>query len=140
MKVRALVRPLLAAVVLVALPLAAACGGARPAASGVAMEGRATTAQQQAAAEQYRFVASHRALTEQVMCYCGCGLTLDHRSLRDCFVRDDGSYDPHGAGCGICLAEATQVAQLEARGAPAAEIVAYINELVAASGPPTRAR
>lgn len=29
-------------------------------------------------------------------------LALPHRSLRDCFLRPDGSYESHASGCPVC--------------------------------------
>ena len=111
--------------------LVAGCGTSRPAALDL-------TSQPAAIADRYHFIASHQDLAEQVVCYCGCGRTLEHRQLRDCFVRDDGTFDPHGAGCGICLAEAQRVTELSAQGLTADVIAARIDESFSTVGPPTQ--
>jgi hypothetical protein len=68
-------------------------------------------------ADHYRFAADHLSLYADVPCYCGCDVTLGHRSLADCFVRADGAgWDPHAAGCAVCTDESTIVRHLEARG------------------------
>lgn len=76
----------------------------------------------------YRFIEANSKLAEQLPCYCGCGQSLDHRSLRDCFLRDEGEYDAHAAGCGVCLLESQDAEQLLAGGATPAAIRAAIDE------------
>ncbi len=77
---------------------------------------------------RYRFVDANQELVEQLPCYCGCGQSLGHRSLRDCFVRDGGEYDAHAAGCGVCLLETEDAEQLLADGETPAAIRAAIDE------------
>lgn len=62
-----------------------------------------------------------------VRCYCGCEAMLEHRSLLDCFVRPDGAWERHAAGCGVCQAEARQVVAARAAGTPLAQVVADID-------------
>lgn len=62
-----------------------------------------------AVAAHYRHAAEHADVYRDVPCYCGCDTFADHAHLLDCFVRPDGGWEPHAAGCGICLAEAEQV-------------------------------
>jgi hypothetical protein len=88
----------------------------------------------------YRFVAANPELLEQVVCYCGCGDTLAHRHLRDCFYTDNGRPDPHAAGCGVCLAEAIEVERMLAAGMGDQAIVDAIDERFGQMGPPTQAR
>jgi hypothetical protein len=57
-------------------------------------------------AAEYRFAADHLDHYRKFRCWCGCEAAFDHRSLADCFVRPDGRWEAHGAGCGVCLAEA----------------------------------
>lgn len=76
----------------------------------------------------YRFVEANSELAEQLPCYCGCGQSLDHRSLRDCFLREESEFDAHAAGCGICLLEAEDAEQLLAGGETPAAIRAAIDE------------
>jgi|SRR3989337_230071 len=53
-------------------------------------------------------------LFEHIPCYCGCdnmvmgATTLRHKHLRNCFIRDDGSFEPHAAGCNTCVDIANQ--------------------------------
>jgi hypothetical protein len=121
----------LAALAALALGASAACGGA-------SSDGAIDLATLPASvAAHYRFVEANQPLVEQLPCYCGCGATLNHRHLRDCFVRDDGGYDPHAAGCGICIAEAAQTEDLLAAGEGPAAIRASIDERYGEVGPPT---
>ncbi|MEK7849134.1 MAG: PCYCGC motif-containing (lipo)protein, partial [Chloroflexota bacterium] len=58
--------------------------------------------------EAYVYAAEHPETISYIPCYCGCGQHDGHRSANDCFVDKrgaDGSitYDPHGAGCEMCV-------------------------------------
>lgn len=63
-------------------------------------------------AGHYRFAASHLREFSLIPCYCGCQNMLGHRSLADCFVRPEGGWEQHAAGCGICLGEAAMARSL----------------------------
>jgi hypothetical protein len=58
------------------------------------------------AAVEFRYAADHLDRFRGFRCWCGCEAAFDHRSLADCFVRPDGRWEAHGAGCAVCLAEA----------------------------------
>ena len=80
-----------------------------------------------AVAEHYRFAEAHPDVYEEVPCFCGCEDFLDHRHLGDCFVLADGSgYEPHAAGCGVCIAESAMVRDLLEDGADPATIPAAV--------------
>jgi hypothetical protein len=65
----------------------------------------------------YRSAGNHRDTYRQIPCYCGCDSLLAHRSLEDCFVAADGTgWDPHAAGCVVCIDESSIVRRLIARG------------------------
>ena len=54
--------------------------------------------------ESYKAAASlpDQVIT-QIPCYCGCqAVPSTHRNLKDCFYKEDGSYNDHAAGCDIC--------------------------------------
>jgi Protein of unknown function with PCYCGC motif len=123
---------LVATVAALALGVATACGGGAAAGATVDL---ATLPDQIVA--RYRFVEANQELAEQLPCYCGCGQSLDHRSLRDCFVRDGGEYDAHAAGCGVCQLEADDAEQLLAGGETPAAIRATIDERYGGLGTPT---
>jgi hypothetical protein len=122
---------------LVAIAILAVAG----AYSGFGSEERFSPDEQPAAvAAAYRFIAANPELAERLACYCGCGETMAHRHLRDCFWADDGRPDAHGAGCGVCLAEAIEAERLLAEGWDAAAIAEAIDDEFGPLGPPTRAR
>lgn len=61
----------------------------------------------------YRFAGNHRDTYRQIPCYCGCDSFLTHRSLEDCFVAANGTgWDPHAAGCAVCIDESSIVRRL----------------------------
>lgn len=87
-------------------------------------------------AGHYRFVEGHQALAERLPCYCGCGKALDHRNLKDCFLKRDG-YNDHASACLICGRIAADAEQLLAAGFDTATIRARIDATYAEYGPPT---
>lgn len=88
-------------------------------------------------AELYRFVEAKSDVARRIPCYCGCGETLAHRSLLDCFLTEDGAYEPHATGCTVCQDEARIVRDRLATGADAAAIRAEIDLQYRGVGPPT---
>ena len=79
------------------------------------------------------------ALLAQLPCYCGC-VDLGHGSLRDCFISAAGVFDPHAAGCDVCVSEALDARGMVAGAAdrPVAEIRAFIDGKYAGTGKPTK--
>lgn len=67
-----------------------------------------------------------------VRCYCGCEDFLGHEDLLACFVRDDGGWERHATGCGICLAQADMVVDLREQGRSVDEIVEAVDDRYAA--------
>ena len=85
----------------------------------------------------YRYAEGHRSLMRKVPCYCGCGKSLDHQNLFDCFVISPGVYSDHASGCMVCGNEANDVQRLAGEGRSAREIRAWIDEEYSRYGPPT---
>lgn len=79
----------------------------------------------------YQDVAADPSAFEQVRCYCGCEAMLDHRHLKDCFVRPEGGWERHAVGCAVCQLEARDVLAARAAGTPMAEIIAAIDQTYA---------
>ncbi len=77
-------------------------------------------------ATHYRFAAAHPRTYRQVPCFCGCEEALEHRSLLDCFVRPQGGWEAHAAGCAVCVQESEILRSRLADGASPAEIRAEI--------------
>ena len=61
------------------------------------------------------------ALLEKVPCYCACKY-LGHRHTRDCFWRDDGTFDRHGIACAPCIDIAEKTKQMHEQGKDICEI------------------
>lgn len=59
-------------------------------------------------AEAYIFAAQNPDKLMYLACYCGCAgmqhsdKLLQHRSLKDCYIKPDGSYEPHASECKLC--------------------------------------
>jgi len=59
-------------------------------------------------AEAYIFAAQNPDKVMYLACYCGCAgmqhsdKLLSHRSLKDCYIKPDGSYEPHASECKLC--------------------------------------
>ena len=88
--------------------------------------------------QAYQLALARRDLFAHLPCYCGCVLLDEpHRSLADCFVRADGSFDTHASGCRICVDIALDAEAASQRGLDHAAIRALIDEKYAKSGPGT---
>lgn len=61
------------------------------------------------------------ALLEKIPCYCGCKYE-GHRHSRDCFWRDDGTFDKHGITCSVCLDIAKKAREMHEQGKGVCEI------------------
>ena len=90
----------------------------------------------------YRLAVQNQQLLASMPCYCGCGAMPEdpHRSLLDCFVNDDGSFDSHASGCELCVDIAVDAAQWRDAGKSVAEIRSLIDAKYQSYGPSTRAR
>lgn len=87
---------------------------------------------------RYHFAESHPELMSRIPCYCGCGNTLGHTNLFDCFVRRDGrGYDSHASTCMICDQEALDVEEMLAAGKDAPAIREAIDQEYSKYGAPT---
>jgi len=74
------------------------------------------------ALEAYRIAVQMPDLLMLLPCYCGCGKTLGHRNLRDCFLNADGTFDDHAATCAVCDMQAADAAKWKAAGNPPGQI------------------
>jgi hypothetical protein len=88
----------------------------------------------------YGFAVAHEELVAAIPCYCGCGQSLGHRSLLDCFLQPGGAgYESHASGCVICLREAADIDRLSQEGLTTDDIRDWIDQEYRKYGPPTRA-
>lgn len=72
-----------------------------------------------------------------IPCYCGCGEAHGHQNLKDCFFREDGSLNDHGAFCEVCDLEVIDVAAWQAEGFSLEQIRRLIDEKYALYGEST---
>lgn len=86
----------------------------------------------------YRIATQIPHILEAMPCYCGCGIQSGHRHLKDCFIKPDGSFDDHGAGCVLCDREAIDVKKWLDQNIPIKEIRARIDEKYKKYGPATK--
>ena len=80
----------------------------------------------------YRFALERPDVMMWMPCYCGCGQHSNHKSARNCFVKDDTTsgepFDPHGAGCDMCVGIALDVKALTEEGRSLRDIRTFIDE------------
>ncbi len=86
---------------------------------------------------RYRYVVANPMLAARIPCYCGCGKSDGHTSLKDCFIASGGKREEHAAGCIICLDIAEDVELLATRTGDVKAIRARIDELYRPYGPAT---
>lgn len=82
----------------------------------------------------YDAARKYPATLDRIHCFCECqeSTKFAHKTLLTCFT------DTHGAGCGICIREALQAAQLKERGASDQEVEMVVESLFKTDGhPPT---
>ena len=70
-------------------------------------------------------------------CYCNCGEAHGHKNLKDCFFKEDGSLNDHGAFCDICVMEVADIAKWQEEGHSLSEIRGLIDEKYSRYGEPT---
>ncbi len=70
-------------------------------------------------------------------CYCNCGEAHGHKSLKDCFFKEDGSLNDHGAFCEVCYMEVADIAKWQEQGYSLNKIRGLIEEKYPAYGEPT---
>ncbi len=87
----------------------------------------------------YRLATERGDLFARIPCYCGCtNLPEDpHKSLLDCFIDEDGTFDRYGATCNMCIAIALDAADWQDEGTGTAEVREGIEEKYGAFGPGT---
>jgi Protein of unknown function with PCYCGC motif len=73
----------------------------------------------------YKYATEHPEVLEQIPCYCGCGEHgsiasggKPHKSVRDCFISDNGNYDDHASFCDVCVGIAMKAQSYFPNGIP----------------------
>ena len=85
----------------------------------------------------YRIAVSAPEALAAVPCYCGCGLSQGHVSLKECYLQPDGSYTDHASNCHLCVEEALDVGKWQAEGVSLKEIRSRIDQKYGEYGAPT---
>lgn len=88
-------------------------------------------AMQAGVAEEYAYAVQNYDVLRYIPCTCGCS-EMGHLDNWNCYVRSidaDGgvTWDPHAAGCEVCILITRDVIAMRARGTPLSEIRAYID-------------
>lgn len=78
-------------------------------------------------AAEFHYAARHLDAYQQLRCWCGCEEAFDHADLADCFVRPDGQWEAHGAGCAVCIASAVVARERLDAGIPVDSIAVEID-------------
>ncbi len=73
----------------------------------------------------------------RIPCYCNCGRASGHKSLKDCFYKEDGSFNDHASNCDVCQDEIQDIAKWQKEGKSLREIRTAIDEKYREYGKPT---
>lgn len=82
--------------------------------------------------EAYLYARDDPDALDGVKCYCSC-MQVTHngrihqRGLLDCFIKENGDYESHGASCQMCVDDTLQVKDLYAEGRTKDEIKPVID-------------
>jgi hypothetical protein len=137
---------LLAAVLLSAFPLLAACsakpGAAAPGGLSMAAMSEMPDTVQQApttVSDAYRFAVANPDALKNVPCFCGCK-SAGHTSNYSCYVQQVKSngqivFDPHALGCSLCVDISQDVMQQIRAGKTPGDIRAAIVKTYSQYGP-----
>jgi hypothetical protein len=92
--------------------------------------------------DAYQFALERPDVLRALPCYCGCGLTIDHKSNLDCFVAGQDKsgaihFDDHASYCQTCLDIARDAKRLIAEGKRLPEIREYVDRAHGQKGPAT---
>jgi hypothetical protein len=85
----------------------------------------------------YKKAAEYQDMLKYIPCYCGCGSHSGHLSVKNCFIKEDGGYDDHGANCEMCIDIVLEATNMYSQGKSIPEIRSYINSKYSYIGPPT---
>jgi hypothetical protein len=91
----------------------------------------------------YQYAAANYETLRYIPCFCGCGLSSGHVNNYECFVKaakPDGWFilDPHGLGCGTCVAITLEVIAMREQGMPVRSIRVAVDDRWSKTGPATK--
>ncbi len=83
--------------------------------------------------EAYMFAVESPQALDGVNCYCGCMQHLHDgrihkRGLLDCYLTEDGKFEPHASACDMCIRDALEVKEMYEQGMNKEEIMQKIDE------------
>ncbi len=58
--------------------------------------------------ETYTIATQIPEVLDKMPCYCSCG-DVGHKSLKNCFMNDDGTFSDHASYCDLCINEAYDI-------------------------------
>jgi hypothetical protein len=86
----------------------------------------------------YQSAVANQDLFMKMPCYCGCGThAIAHHNLNECFIKPDGTYESHAAGCQICIKIAADVVKWQSQGLSAKDIRQNVDSKYSRYGPST---
>ena len=82
--------------------------------------------------EAYLYAKTSPEQLDGINCHCGCMIAIHNarihkRGLLDCFIKEDGSFDSHGASCEMCYKDSLQAKRLYYEGKTKEEIKRIID-------------
>jgi len=75
----------------------------------------------------YGYTIQNPEVIEKMQCFCGCE-GMGHKSLKNCYISDDGVYSSHASNCDVCVGEVIKTKQLYESGLYISEIRKLIDE------------
>ncbi|MDP2663738.1 MAG: PCYCGC motif-containing (lipo)protein [Dehalococcoidia bacterium] len=90
--------------------------------------------------EGYKFAMANQALISQIPCYCGCADLPGgqaHKSLKNCYLKDNGDFDDHASACDLCNKIALDVKAWQGQGIAVKDIRTRIDDKYVDYGKPT---
>ena len=90
----------------------------------------------------YEYAVAHPDKLQYMPCYCGCGLTSQHKNNTECYIAGvdkDGMivFDNHASFCTVCAEITRDVQRLTEEGKSPQQIRAYVDETHGPKGPGT---
>ena len=90
--------------------------------------------------EAYTFAMENQELVMYISCYCGCAnmqhsdKLIEHKSLKECYIKPDGSFEQHASNCKACNDITLEVKELIGQGYSLKEVRNTIDEKYSGRG------
>ncbi len=85
-------------------------------------------------AEAYIYASQNQDKVMYLACYCGCAgmqhsdKLLSHKSLKDCYIKPDGSFEPHASECKLCNDITLEARDMLMKGSPLKDVRKTIDQ------------